>query len=75
MASSHNSHQTGAESFTFPAHIIGLIEWMRQLPNNQIVREIVAILPDRTCRGNGMSTRIAEIKPSTGNSGYNIGAR
>jgi hypothetical protein len=74
MPSSHISHQTGAELFTFPAQMIGLIELVMQRPNNQIVAAIVGMLHDRTCRGNGMSTRITERKPSTGNSGYNIGA-
>jgi hypothetical protein len=75
VGSSHISHQTGAELFTFPAQMTELIELIMDPPNNQIVSAIVAILPDRICRGNGMSTRIAEMKPSTGNSGYNIGAR
>jgi hypothetical protein len=75
MASSHISHQTGAEFFTFPAQMIESIELIRQPPANQIVREIVGILRDRICRGNGMSTRMTEIKPSTGNSGYSISAR
>jgi hypothetical protein len=55
--------------------MIGPIELIRVLPANQIVRAIVGIFTDRICRGNGMSTRMTEIKPSTGNSGYNIGAR
>jgi hypothetical protein len=74
MTSSHISHQAGAEFFTFSAQIIGSIALIRVLPTSQIVRAIVGILRDRICRGNGMSTKMNEVKPSTGNSGYNIGA-
>jgi len=60
------SHQTGIGSFTFPAQTIAFTEAIRHVPKNHHVNEMVAILRARICRGRGMSTSNAAIRPKVG---------
>jgi hypothetical protein len=68
------SHQMGRELFTFPAQTIKSTELITDVPNNHNVKAIVAILHTRICRGRGMSTSMAAIKPSGGRAGYSMDA-